>query len=402
MTEQPKREIDALTSLRMVAALLVFLFHFQSLAIIRAHPDENYTLLESVVLVGFIGVTMFFVLSGFLITLRYYDRFRDGQVDLWDYVRKRIARIWPLYYVVLALTLALNQRPLFSPETIPNWTITQGFFADYGNSGIPTAWSLTVEELFYLVAPLIYLVTHSILQRRRVAKIPRLVSIAVILVGWAVGLYIVGRIIVSLAFRSGIADAFGGFMENAAQMETMTLFGTFYAFAFGIGAAFIYRSGRVTALWNRPNGKWISDGLSVIALLGIGLSCQGIERNLGSSYYTAYAYYHGVAAATALWIIALTCPDAFIARFMSWRPFVYLGRASYALYLIQLTPVGVFPFMWLDSSSVLYVPLLYLGMNGISAILYEMVEKPMRRVVLHYTDRTPRAEPQIATQPGSD
>src|SRR5215207_8097819 len=93
---QVDNEMRPLTSLRMIAALLVFLHHYYPFA---AEP-RSANFWQSIALEGHIGVTVFFVLSGFLITLRYYNTFKSkpSREQLFDYIRKRIARIYPLYF----------------------------------------------------------------------------------------------------------------------------------------------------------------------------------------------------------------------------------------------------------------------------------------------------------------
>src|SRR6185436_17204907 len=78
-----------------------------------------------------------------------------------------------------------------------------------------------------------------------------------------------------------------------------------------------------------------------------------------------------------------TCRTSPVSRAMAWAPFVYLGRISYALYLVQMTPLGKGLFYrLLPSDHPLFLPLLYVGMNAVSAVLYEVVEEPGRRLVL--------------------
>jgi peptidoglycan/LPS O-acetylase OafA/YrhL len=134
--------MPALTALRAVAALLVFLYHFP--------PSGLGRLVEVVVSQGHVGVTVFFVLSGFLITVRYYPPFARGDRGLADYFVRRMARILPLYYVVLTLTNFLSAGAVpVGPSHWPDWTLTQALFGSgVEEITIPTSWSLTVEECF--------------------------------------------------------------------------------------------------------------------------------------------------------------------------------------------------------------------------------------------------------------
>jgi peptidoglycan/LPS O-acetylase OafA/YrhL len=109
---------------------------------------------------GWVGVDLFFVLSGFLITHHICGRYRrqDGRIDFRDYLWRRILRIVPAYYVVL-LVVAFGLVPylVVDPRVMP-FRIAYHllFLQDYLPSNIlVTFWSLGVEEKFYLLSPLL-------------------------------------------------------------------------------------------------------------------------------------------------------------------------------------------------------------------------------------------------------
>src|SRR5688572_9369775 len=103
----------ALTSLRFLAALLVFLFHFPPVG-----PAWDVLGGE-----GHVGVNIFFVLSGFLIALRYAEGFARGEIHVGEYFVRRAARILPLYYAVFFLSLGLaRSETLFSTSLLPELT----------------------------------------------------------------------------------------------------------------------------------------------------------------------------------------------------------------------------------------------------------------------------------------
>jgi peptidoglycan/LPS O-acetylase OafA/YrhL len=143
-------DFPALTGVRALAAYLVFFHHFT--------PDEKlvgpsiYRLLTE----GHIGVTIFFVLSGFLITYRYSDSLSGWRgKDLYEYFKNRFARIYPLYFILLVVTfLSLSERDVV--VWFLNLTLLKTFFEDYKFTGIGPAWSLTVEETFYWSAPFLF------------------------------------------------------------------------------------------------------------------------------------------------------------------------------------------------------------------------------------------------------
>jgi peptidoglycan/LPS O-acetylase OafA/YrhL len=103
------------------------------------------------------GVTLFFVLSGFLISWRYYGKVEASGRYVWNYFINRFARIYPVYFLVLTLVVLLlkNFDPVF---LLQNYTLTHTLFFIFPSHGvaIDPSWSLTVEECFYILAPFIF------------------------------------------------------------------------------------------------------------------------------------------------------------------------------------------------------------------------------------------------------
>src|SRR5579864_3761830 len=91
-------EIKPLTSLRFIAALLVFLHHYSMIP----YGTMPTSLWETIMVEGHLGVTIFFVLSGFLITYRYFTEPWGERLNMRQYLVKRVARIYPLYYFLLS------------------------------------------------------------------------------------------------------------------------------------------------------------------------------------------------------------------------------------------------------------------------------------------------------------
>ena len=148
--------------LRAIAVLAVILFHL----------DE--TLLPG----GFVGVDVFFVISGYLISLHLFQGLDAGRFSLVDFYRRRVKRIAPPMLMVVAVTLILCHL-LFLPEDTERasesalWSLLSlanvyfwlfqdvGYFAAASNENpLLHLWSLGVEEQFYIVWPLILLLTY--------------------------------------------------------------------------------------------------------------------------------------------------------------------------------------------------------------------------------------------------
>ncbi len=151
--------IPALTGLRAVAAYMVVLHHF--------NPFEE-GILHEVIHQFRIGVVIFFVLSGFLITLRYKAGVELAGSWFRRYLQNRLARIYPLFFLLSVLSFALiawrpdlAMMPFWAHESyiskalilVLNFTLLKAYFANIMPLGLATSWSLTVEESFYLSAP---------------------------------------------------------------------------------------------------------------------------------------------------------------------------------------------------------------------------------------------------------
>jgi len=148
---------NGLDTLRSVAILSVVAYHTYTFHDLGRMPP----VLEFAARMGWMGVDLFFVLSGYLIgsqLLRPY--LRNERPRLWGFYRNRFYRVLPAYLTVLAIYYIL---PVWreSPNLPPLWqllTFTQNIFVDYSiNRAFSHVWSLCIEEHFYLFLPLVVL-----------------------------------------------------------------------------------------------------------------------------------------------------------------------------------------------------------------------------------------------------
>ena len=112
---------------------------------------------------GVVGVTLFFVLSGYLITsLLILEHGASGQVDLRAFVVRRARRLLPALVAVMVLVAAINGGAGATGSVLADSTLTLAYVANWARAmGDPMgmwnhAWSLSIEEQFYLVAPLAF------------------------------------------------------------------------------------------------------------------------------------------------------------------------------------------------------------------------------------------------------
>jgi len=152
----PPGRIPALDGLRAIAVLLVLLRHgvqpfdYAIDGALFAQPLINLALN------GWLGVDLFFVLSGFLISYHLLEQRRRNVFAIKHYALKRILRTVPLYYAVLIVAFA-EIVPYAHANEVLSWSAVSKyllFLQDYlGASILVPLWSLAVEEKFYLVAP---------------------------------------------------------------------------------------------------------------------------------------------------------------------------------------------------------------------------------------------------------
>ncbi|HEY7326440.1 MAG TPA: acyltransferase [Gemmataceae bacterium] len=154
----PKGQLAALDFLRSCAILGVLAFHFSRSAYLPLGGSENFFSQLPLVSYGRIGVDLFFVLSGYFIGKQLWRELcRTGTIDLSRFVLRRGLRIWPLYYAVWTFVVLQRQRTTGVP--LDGWWANIFFLSNYFPQFdiVSGSWSLSVEEQFYLTAPLLLL-----------------------------------------------------------------------------------------------------------------------------------------------------------------------------------------------------------------------------------------------------
>lgn len=150
----------SLDGLRGIAAMLVVIFHFYSYPN-GYYSTDDYSLFIEVAAIGQHGVSLFFVLSGFVIT-RILIHNKASSTYFSTFFLKRILRIAPLYYFFLVfwffvLPLIIRVPTVTPMNQLPYYLYLQNIFSTFGLplSGPPHFWSLAVEEHFYLMWPFV-------------------------------------------------------------------------------------------------------------------------------------------------------------------------------------------------------------------------------------------------------
>jgi peptidoglycan/LPS O-acetylase OafA/YrhL len=174
--ETRRARLDGLTGLRFFAALAVFFFHARGLL-----PGPRFATFQDAASPGMVGVSFFFILSGFVLTWSWRPR------PYSSYIRRRLARIVPATWVasLFALT-ALSTRPA-GLEKLPTALSVPLLHAWWpsihiDSSPLPATWSLSVELFFYLLFPAVLLVGRRVPAS---ARKPVILGLAAVILVWA-------------------------------------------------------------------------------------------------------------------------------------------------------------------------------------------------------------------------
>jgi peptidoglycan/LPS O-acetylase OafA/YrhL len=383
------KEIKPLTSLRALAALLVFMYHYAWLfppASRGIESGEQWVPLLPLWQQGQVGVSIFFVLSGFLITRIYFDKMAEGRSSLRLFFVKRVARIWPLF---LAFALVEHAAQLLAGgldrSSLVTLSMTQGFFEHLRYAGLPTAWSLTIEESFYVLAPLLFVVlgrftgekgrSEEPLTWRRAARLLGVVG------GVVVAMIGAGAVVIRLSTALGID--WQGFLGSRHHVLHATIFGRFPEFAIGVMTAFFHRGWNLKqALRGRRADValavlFVAAGFCVWAKTWVesDVSLTGRVLTYGLAYLLA-TFSGGI-------ILALTVEGGIFHRLLSLKICVFLGKVSYGFYLVQLT-VMMTPLLALsDPLGWARLPVLLILTNAFCAVVYQIWEVPARRFIVN-------------------
>ncbi|MDB5287386.1 MAG: hypothetical protein JWR05_2335 [Mucilaginibacter sp.] len=410
MAQKPLQNyIPALTGVRALAAYLVFVSHY-SYAF-----DENFPRAVQRFLAELhIGVTIFFVLSGFLIAFRYFDSFQLTGNWFKQYLKNRVARIYPMYFLLTAgafISYYFTQNPKVTngfgrPVVLflMNITFLRGFFDQLKFTGIAQGWSLTVEECFYFSAPFIFYFAQK--YRKFYVQPLVITGLGVLLV---------------LMFRN---MNWHGFFGNFTFMMLYTFFGRCFEFFAGIQLALIVKKRNLNG---QAKTGYTYLGFGLIFLCVWIMSVLPIPKGHVAGLHNPLGIVTNnylLAVSIALFFYGLLTETTILKKILSNKFVELLGKSSYIFYLIHLGYIADFlhdGFDWLneyvftlydkweltwhspfqyDNLNVLYA---FIILNGISILLFKLIEEPLNHYIrksdfLIRNDRTKATTGAAATK----
>lgn len=357
-----KRYITGFDGIRTIAVVSVILYH----------------LFPSMMRGGYMGVPIFFVVSGYLITdLLRQEWVQNGTIDVKGFYVRRIKRLYPALITMLIASISYitlfqqdllnNIRSVFASSILNYnnwWQIFKGFSYFDGfatQSPFTHIWSLSVEAQNYLIWPLLFIVLERFVRKR-------LNIFGIVLVGVAISALLMASLYVPGAD------------------PTRVYYGTdtrLFSILLGSGLAFVWPSNR---LKNKipEQARYLLNGFGLVSLFLL------IVSFLTLSDHNPFVYYGGMLLMSvfATILVAVTAhPGADMNRWLTNPVFTWIGQRSYGIYLYQF-PVMIFyeakitnltDYVWLHSLIELALIL------GISELSYRFIEKPLGHFYYQYS-----------------
>ncbi|KRC65463.1 hypothetical protein ASE12_12295 [Aeromicrobium sp. Root236] len=353
-------DVPQLTGLRAVGAIWVLACHSLNLMITLWPPAEHF---RSVALGGNLGVDLFFVLSGFIITLNYLD-----VLDRWSwrgtagFLWLRFARVypvfllmvlaWSVFFIVRAPDVSILTDSVLSPRNVL-MNVALLNHVPPGSSIASVSWSVCLEAGAYLAFPVLAL----LLVRLRSARVAWLLAIAVT----AAGLVRLDQLDIH---GFGFFSYQAGWTRLAMQFVTGCLLCVAWQ-----------RSGR----W-RHGLHWDVAGFVAAVVIVVACSIEDIH----------HVGFYPYAAVPCLAVVVVACAGATgpLRYVFSTRGVVWLGRVSYSLYMTHTMTLALATLFigWLwprhppgDFMRAATPFLVYAAVIAVAALVFHLAEEPARR-----------------------
>lgn len=354
--------LPSIDSLRAIAVIAVIIYHI----------DANY--LPG----GFLGVDLFFVLSGYLISSLIIKEYKStGTVNLYNFYVRRARRLLPAVYFMITVVLIIITLfngvllkksyldALFGYIYSSNWWYIfhkLDYFDSFGSqSPFKHLWSLAIEEQFYMFFPLIFLIFNRKSKSNNSNSKLNKNFIYVVL----------SLILVSLIAHILLFD-----INNINRIY----FGTdtrAFSLLVGVVGAILYPMDRLSERTTKKDNMIYSivSLVSILVLIGI---------MINTSEYNTWLYRGGfllVAIIGLIIIISSGRQYTFMSKLLSFKPFVFIGKISYSLYLwhfpilVVTTPVSE-----IGNPNLFYVTLRIFLIFLVATGSYMFVETPIRKL----------------------
>jgi peptidoglycan/LPS O-acetylase OafA/YrhL len=340
--------IEQLTFTRFLAALIIVVFHYGLDIPPFTQPSISF-------LFSNIGISYFFVLSGFVMVIAYGKSGKE--IAYFNYYRNRFARVYPVYLFALLLSMLTMWICNFSitwDAVTMNLFILQSWFPKYPMLINRTGWTLSVEVLFYFSFPLLY--------NKLYLKF-RLIPIAIGILSFWLLSQLLSSYLISFPFL---------IKENSTSHHLIYYFPLMHLNQFLIGNLFgiiLFHT------YERFQRNW--DILLIIMLAGLAALLK---------FYIPHANYHNgfLALLFAFIILIISLNTGYITKINNNKISIFLGEISFGMYILQVPIHDAFykstkPFYYNHPFWFFYLYVITLIL--ISAISYKYAETPLRKLL---------------------
>ncbi len=325
---------------------------------------------------GYVGVDVFFVISGFLITSHLVTSLRStGTIDLPGFWSRRVLRLLPAAVLVLVATLVAGL--LIAPRQMwgtlvtefwasiglaENWVLAYSavdyFAAEEAASPFQHYWSLAVEEQFYLVWPILLVVVAALTRRAGGRGLG---------VGIVVAMGLVGATSLAYSISSSLTD------------PAFSYFSTFsHAWEFCAGGALALGYPHIVALGDRVTARARTLVAAAAVVLGAGAIAMTALIFTGDTPFPGWAALLPVGATAVVIAATAWSRDTGVDRLLAIAPIRWVGENSYAIYLWHWPPIALLPILLARPMSFTERLGVLAGTIVLAGLTTRFVERPIR------------------------
>ena len=387
MKTNPQTRLNGLTTIRAFASLHVVFYHMWNYYM----PLEHFSwLFNHIINIGYIGVNLFFILSGYILSYVYLTTSKGSSINSFQFWKSRFARIYPVYAFAFIIEIPLviehiiQRKDHFRELAIAvltlgvNLSLIQSWAPVLKWRWNPPSWTLSVEAFFYLLFPVLGLLVWKTFENRKMFP-------------WLTGCFFL------LLFPSLILWATNpqGLKETDVQWVYLNPILRIPEFLLGV----LLLKWQLTITDSTLNKGKASSILLWIGLIGM-IGCFAISNTIPT-----YVLRSGFFDPTFMCLISgIALSRGSISDILSFPPLVLLGEASYSIYIFQAPILEWF----VKLSRIFNVDLVFPGdtnrpflfiiylvvLIAFSLFSFKFIESPLREKIRKTTIKMPNWIPQ--------
>lgn len=338
--------LEQLTFTRFLAAILIVIFHYGN----NVFPF-NFGVTGFLFGQANIGVSYFFILSGFVMIIAYGSR---DKIEFYSYIKKRFARIYPVYFLAILLLFSnfvVVGRNIDCKGLALNVLLLQSWIPGFALSFNTPGWSLAVEMFFYICFPFLF----NIIYKKQVIK-----KLIIPVLAFFIASQVVLHVLLHTSFNKD-------FLLKAHDLIFYFPLMHLSEFLVGNVAGLLFLKGIKGRNYDFPI-------IALIFLVGILL-----RLDVGINFHNGMLAFIFVPL-----IILISANNGFLTRVSKNKGLVFLGEISYGIYILQKPVYGWINYIMKHLSisnpnAIFYTALMVLLL--LSAISYKFFETPLRNLI---------------------